>query len=214
MSDTERDPHGSPDGSPDRAPGAAPDADPDAALLARVARADPAAVRALVARKLPRLLALAVRLLGDRMEAEDVAQEAFLRIWQHAPRWREGEARFDTWLHRVALNLCYDRLRKQRDEPADQLPEAADPGPLPDARLDARSRDQRVQAALAGLPARQREALVLNYYQELSNVEAASLMGITVEALESLLARARRNLRAQLAEAGQSNLRTRNPDDR
>jgi RNA polymerase sigma factor (sigma-70 family) len=148
------------------------------------------------------------------MEAEDVAQEAFLRIWQHAPRWREGEARFDTWLHRVALNLCYDRLRKQRDEPADQLPEAADPGPLPDARLDARSRDQRVQAALAGLPARQREALVLNYYQELSNVEAASLMGITVEALESLLARARRNLRAQLAEAGQSNLRTRNPDDR
>lgn len=188
--------------------------DPDAELVAQVGKRDPAAVRTLIARKLPRLLALAVRLLGDRMEAEDVAQEAFLRIWQHAPRWREGEARFDTWLHRVALNLCYDRLRKQRDEPADQLPEAADPGPLPDARLDARSRDQRVQAALAGLPARQREALVLNYYQELSNVEAASLMGITVEALESLLARARRNLRAQLAEAGQSNLRTRNPDDR
>jgi len=188
--------------------------DPDAELVAQVGKRDPAAVRTLIARKLPRLLALAVRMLGDRMEAEDVAQEAFLRIWQHAPRWREGEARFDTWLHRVALNLCYDRLRKQRHEPADELPEAADPGPLPDARLEARSRDARVQAALAGLPARQREALVLNYYQELSNLEAASLMGITVEALESLLARARRNLRAQLAEAGQSNLRTRNPDDR
>jgi RNA polymerase sigma factor (sigma-70 family) len=188
--------------------------DPDAELVAQVGRRDPAAVRTLIARKLPRLLALAVRLLGDRMEAEDVAQEAFLRIWQHAPRWREGEARFDTWLHRVALNLCYDRLRKHREEPVDELPESADPAALPDVHLEARSRDARVQAALAALPARQREALVLNYYQELSNTEAASLMGITVEALESLLARARRNLRAQLAEAGQSTLRTRNPDDR
>jgi RNA polymerase sigma-70 factor (ECF subfamily) len=199
--------------------------DPDAELVAQVGKRDPAAVRTLIARKLPRLLALAVRMLGDRMEAEDVAQEAFLRIWQHAPRWREGEARFDTWLHRVALNLCHDRLRKQRHEPADELPEAADPGPLPDARLEARARDARVQAALAGLPARQREALVLNYYQELSNLEAASLMGITVDALESLLARARRNLRAQLAGSDppasqpaaqpdrHANTRTRTSDD-
>ncbi|GAB2921572.1 RNA polymerase sigma factor [Paraburkholderia jirisanensis] len=199
--------------------------DPDADLIAQVGQRDPAAVRTLVARKLPRLLALAVRMLGDRMEAEDVAQEAFLRIWQHAPRWREGEARFDTWLHRVALNLCYDRLRKQPDEPADELPDSADPAPLPDVRLEARSRAARVQAALAALPVRQREALVLNYYQELSNVEAASLMGITVDALESLLARARRNLRAQLAGSdrpagqsaaqptGQANTRTRTSDD-
>ncbi|TDN68263.1 RNA polymerase sigma factor [Paraburkholderia sp. BL10I2N1] len=176
--------------------------DPDAELVARVGTQDPVAVRTLVARKLPRLLALATRMLGDRMEAEDVAQEAFVRIWKQAPSWREGEARFDTWLHRVMLNLCYDRLRGQREEPVAELPDQADPAASPDVQLESHTRDERIRVALAALPARQREALVLNYYQELSNIEAAALMGITVEALESLLARARRNLRAQLAGSG------------
>jgi RNA polymerase sigma-70 factor (ECF subfamily) len=165
--------------------------DPDADLLARVGEQDPSAIRTLVSRKLPRLL-------GDRMEAEDVAQEAFVRVWKQAPRWKEGEARFDTWLHRVALNLCYDRLRKNHEDPLADLPDQIDPNNLPDAQLEARDRDQQVRQALAALPARQREALVLNYYQELSNIDAAALMGISVDALESLLARARRNLRALL----------------
>ncbi|WP_193100397.1 RNA polymerase sigma factor [Burkholderia sp. Z1] len=175
------------------------DRDPDAELVARVGARDSSAVRVLVARKLPRLLALATRMLGDRNEAEDVAQETFLRIWNQAPRWREGEARFDTWLHRVVLNLCYDRLRGRREEPVDTMPDVPDPQPEPAAYAELRSRDARVRQALAALPSRQREALVLQYYQEMSNVEAANLMGITVDALESLLARARRNLRAQLA---------------
>lgn len=178
--------------------------DPDAELVARVGQRDPGAARALVARKLPRLLALATRLLGDRMEAEDVAQEAFIRIWKQAPRWKDGEARFDTWLHRVALNLCYDRLRGRREEPHDEMPDEPDPQPRADARLETLERDARVRAALEALPARQREALVLQYYQELSNIDAAGLMGITVDALESLLSRARRNLRAQLANDGRS----------
>lgn len=173
--------------------------DPDAELVARVGARDASAVRTLVARKLPRLIGLATRLLGDRMEAEDVAQEAFMRIWKQAPQWRTGDAKFDTWLHRVALNLCYDRLRGRRDEPADTLPDVPDLAEPPDQQIDARSRDQRVRAALAALPGRQREALVLTYYQELSNQEAAGLMGISVDALESLLARARRTLRTQLA---------------
>ncbi|KUY88593.1 RNA polymerase subunit sigma [Burkholderia territorii] len=174
-------------------------ADPDAELVARVGARDASAVRVLVARKLPRLLALATRMLGDRSEAEDVAQETFVRIWNHAPRWRDGEARFDTWLHRVVLNLCYDRLRGRREEPVDALPDVPDPQPEPAAHAELRSRDARVREALAALPPRQREALVLQYYQDMSNIEAANLMGITVDALESLLARARRNLRAQLA---------------
>ncbi|MDE1008413.1 MAG: RNA polymerase sigma factor [Paraburkholderia fungorum] len=185
-------------------PHALSERDPDAELLAGVARQDPAAVRSLVARKLPRLLALATRMLGDRMEAEDVAQEVFVRIWKQAPRWREGEAKVDTWVHRVALNLCYDRLRGRREVPDDDLPDEVDPAALPDAALEARAQDERVREALAALPARQREALVLNYYQEMSNIDAAALMGITVDALESLLARARRNLRAQLAGSGLS----------
>ncbi|MFM0346620.1 RNA polymerase sigma factor [Paraburkholderia sp. RL17-347-BIC-D] len=178
--------------------------DPDAELLEQVGRQDPAAVRSLVSRKLPRLLALATRMLGDRMEAEDVAQEVFVRIWKQASRWREGEAKFDTWVHRVALNLCYDRLRGRREETREEMPEEVDPAPLPEAGLEARAQDQRVRDALAALPARQREALVLNYYQEMSNIDAAALMGISVDALESLLARARRNLRAQLAGSGLS----------
>jgi RNA polymerase sigma-70 factor (ECF subfamily) len=174
--------------------------DPDEALLVRVADGDPAAVRALVSRKLPRIMGLAQRMLGDAAEAEDVAQEAFVRIWRQAPKWRPGQARFDTWLHRVALNLCYDRLRRRREVTTDDPPEVVDEGPAPDRGLEARDTGRRVSAALAKLPDRQREAVVLCHYQELGNIEAAAVMGVTVEALESLLSRGRRSLRAALAD--------------
>jgi len=166
----------------------------------RIADGDPAASRALVARKLPRILGLAQRMLGDKTEAEDVAQEAFLRVWRQAPKWRPGQARFDTWLHRVSLNLCYDRLRRRREIPTEDPPDLADDGPAPDRGLEARDTGRRVGAALARLPDRQREAIVLCHYQELGNIEAAAIMGVTVEALESLLSRGRRSLRAALAD--------------
>jgi RNA polymerase sigma factor (sigma-70 family) len=174
--------------------------DPDDQLLARVAAGDPAATRAMVARKLPRLLSLAGRMLGDAVEAEDVAQEAFLRVWKQAPRWRPGEARFDTWLHRVALNLCYDRLRRRRELAYAEPPDIPDEGPGPDRGLLAADTGRRVEGALQALPDRQREAIVLCHYQELGNIEAAGLMGVSVEALESLLGRGRRALRAALAD--------------
>jgi RNA polymerase sigma factor (sigma-70 family) len=175
-------------------------ADPDDELLARVAKGDPAAVRALVARKLPRILSLAHRMLGDQAEAQDVAQDAMMRAWKQAPRWTPGQAKFDTWLHRVALNLCYDRLRRRREIATDAPPERPDEGPAPDRGLLAADVGRRVAQAMAGLPDRQREALVLCHYQELGNIEAASLMEISVEALESLLGRGRRALRAALAD--------------
>ena len=174
--------------------------DPDEELLSCVAVGDPAAVRALVARKLPRLLSLAGRMLGDGQEAEDVAQDAFIRVWKQAPKWRPGVARFDTWLHRVALNLCYDRLRRRRELAFAEPPEQTDEGPAPDRGLLAQAPGRRVAAALSALPDRQRDAIVLCHYQELGNIEAAVVMGVSVEALESLLGRGRRALRAALSD--------------
>ena len=175
-------------------------ADPDDELVRRAGQGDAAAVQALVARKLRRVLALAERMLGDPAEAEDVAQETFVKVWRNAARWRPGAARFDTWLHRVTLNLCYDRLRRRRERPTADPPDRPDPGPAPDRGLEAEDVGRRVRAALLALPARQREAIVLCHYQELGNIEAAGLMGVSVEALESLLSRARRALRGALGD--------------
>lgn len=175
-------------------------ADPDEELVRRVGQGDPAAIQAMVARKLPRMLMLAQRMLGDATEAEDVAQEAMLRAWRQAPRWTPGQAKFDTWLHRVGLNLCYDRLRRRREIATDAPPERADDGPAPDRGLLAMETGARVEAALAKLPERQREAIVLCHYQDLGNIEAAGLMNVSVEALESLLSRGRRALRTTLAD--------------
>lgn len=180
--------------------GLAKTADPDEELVRRVGQGDPAAIQAMVARKLPRMLTLAQRMLGDATEAEDVAQEAMLRAWRQAPRWTPGQAKFDTWLHRVGLNLCYDRLRRRREIATDAPPDRPDEGPAPDRGLLALETGARVEAALARLPERQREAIVLCHYQELGNIEAAGLMKISVEALESLLSRGRRALRTALAD--------------
>ena len=174
--------------------------DPDAELLARMAGGDEAAFRTLTVRKLPRLHGLALRLLGDPAEADDVAQDAFLRTWRQAGAWRPGQARFDTWLHRVVLNLCYDRLRRRRETPVADPPEQVDPALPADQRIEGDETARRVQAALARLPPRQREAIMLQIYQELSNIEIAEVLGVSVEALESLLSRARRALRSMLEE--------------
>jgi RNA polymerase sigma-70 factor, ECF subfamily len=172
--------------------------DPDGELVRRVGEGDTHAAEALVARKLPRMTALAHRLLGDRTEAEDVVQEVFLRVWKSAAAWKPGAAKFDTWMHRVAFNLCTDRLRKRREVALPETWDAPDPAPLADAAMSAEQQSDAVGRALAALAPRQREAIVLTYYQELPNREAAALMGIGVDALESLLARGRRALKARL----------------
>jgi RNA polymerase sigma-70 factor (ECF subfamily) len=177
---------------------AAADADDDA-LLREVARGDARAYRVLTERYLAKVVRYAERMLGRADEAEDVAQETFLRLWQHASRYDARGHKPSTWLYRVAHNLCVDRLRQRRPVSGDALDERASPdrtsAPLADRELS-----RAVQAAVAELPERQRAALVLVHDQELTQVEAAEVLGCGVDALESLLARARRSLRERLAE--------------
>ena len=178
--------------------------DPDQPLLVRMAKGDQRAYGLLVQRHLSRVFGLARRMLGNEHDAEDVAQEAFLRVWRHAPRWEPGRARFETWLYRVTLNLCYDRLRRRKETTVDEMPDLADETPSVIDAHAGRDVAREVEAALAKLPERQRAALVLCHYQELSNAEAARLLEVTVEALESLLARGRRALRTLLADQAQN----------
>jgi len=149
----------------------------------------------------PRLVRAAARILGDTAEAEDVAQETLTRVWTKAPGWNLfGPARIETWAHKVAINLSVDRLRRRaRFDVTDSPPEQEDDGPAPGAAMEARETALQVQAAIAGLPDRQRVALTLVHFEELPGKEAAAALGVTVEALESLLARARRTLRTRLA---------------
>ena len=174
--------------------------DPDGELVVRIAAGDHTAARALLGRHLPRILNLSRRMLGNQAEAEDVAQEVFLRVWTHAARWKPGAAKFETWLHRVAINLCYDHLRKKRPTHLDAIAEPVDPAPGPAASLFQSQVGAAVEAALDELPERQREAIVLCHHQGLTNIDAAEIMGVSVEALESLLARGRRALKERLKD--------------
>lgn len=143
----------------------------------------------------------AYRMLGREPDAEDVAQETFLRLWTQAERWQSGKAGISTWLHRIAHNLCIDALRRDRSAQTDELEDDIEDSRLNiDQQLDQNMRQQRLEQALTALPERQRSALILTHYQGLSNQTVAQIMDVSVDALESLLARTRRALKAALQE--------------
>jgi len=177
--------------------------DTDDALVLRAGRGDRLAASRLIARHSAKILSVCLRTLGDRSAAEDCAQETFLKLWRTADRWKPGAAKIETWLYRVATNACIDRLRRKRpDMMADEVPDVADEAPLADAGLIAAERRRTVDQALGELPNRQRLAIVLCHYEEMSNAQAAAVMNVSVEALESLLSRARRRLKESLAPLG------------
>ena len=166
----------------------------DDALMVLYANGDQEAAKSLTYRHAPRVLALSRRLLWDAMEAEDVAQEAMLRLWKIAPDWRQGEAKVSTWLYRVASNLCTDRLRKRRGTNLDDIPEPADDAPSVENQMLSNDRAAALEQALNKLPERQKMAVTLRHIDEFSNPEIAQIMDISVEAVESLTARGKRTL--------------------
>jgi len=171
----------------------------DAALLARYANGDEAAARLLSARLSPRAYAHAARVLGDTAEAEDVTQEAMLRLWKKAPEWDAGRAQASTWLYRVVANLCTDRLRMRQVDTLDEMNEPADTALSAEGRLQADARQDALQSALMRLPDRQRQAVILRHIEGMANPEIAEILGVGVEAVESLTARGKRALTADLA---------------
>lgn len=176
----------------------------DAELMQAAAGGDRRSFGVLVGRHGARALRVALRVLGDTAEAEEVAQEAFLRAWNAAASFDADRARFTTWLHRIVLNLAIDRARRRAQASFTGLAEAAavtDPQPGPEAAALATAARAALAAALASLPPRQRAAIALAYEQELSGAESAAAMGISERALEGLLRRARQFLRERLGAA-------------
>jgi RNA polymerase sigma-70 factor, ECF subfamily len=192
-------------GVPSPSGGEAAASDPDREVLARVAAGDGDAFGDLVERHQERLLRLCERLLGDREEARDAAQEAFLRAFRKAGSFRP-RGQVYTWLYRIAVNHCLNRLRRRRlvrflpfagaDEGEAAAFDPADGAPDPAAALTARRRWRATRQAIAALPPSQRAVLVLVRFEGLSYREVAAALGITLGAVESRLFRAMRNLEA------------------
>jgi len=184
---------------------AEPDAvERDAALMRRMQDGDARAYRQLSEHYLARVLNYSYRMLGSRAEAEEVCQEAFLRLWKLREPWK-GEAKVVSWLFRVAHNLCTDRLRRRRDV-SDDAEHAAPESRRPSAILERREVSIAVREAIERLPERQKAALLMAHYEEMSNPEIGAVLDIGVRAVESLLSRARRQLRDELANLSQDNV--------
>ena len=165
--------------------------------MGKVAEGDESAFRRLAGRHAGRTFALSRRMLGNDADAEEVVQEAMLKVWVNAPRWRP-DAAFKTWLYRVTVNLCLNRQRRRPFAALDEAGDPPDPAPAAADAMEKRELDGYVVRSIDRLPDRQRAAIVLTYYEDLSNAETASVLETTISSVEALLVRAKRTLRAEL----------------
>ncbi len=171
----------------------------DAILMEKIACGDKSAYTEFLIRHLSAIVDFASRHVGRRVDAEDVAQEAFIRVWSKAPSWRAQDASPRSWLYRVTYHLCIDELRRRHPEASlRDAEDAADPGATPEESALRQARMGQLDGALRSLPERQRTAITLCAYHGLSNKETAATLDISIEALESLLSRGRRKLRQLL----------------
>ncbi|MBL4603218.1 MAG: RNA polymerase sigma factor [Emcibacteraceae bacterium] len=178
------------------------DAITDEDLMLRIGEGDQTAYGMLVDRHLSLNLGYANKLLGNAAEAEEVMQEAFIRVWKHASRWDPArKTKFTTWFYRVVTNLCYDVGRKRKPQERVEILETISSDEISaDNVIAVDQRSRQVKKALEDLPKRQSTAIMLCYFQELSNREAAEVMDVSVNALESYLVRGRRKLAVILSE--------------
>lgn len=175
----------------------------DDTLLAAVASGDRDAFQLLMLRHGKKMLGLAERVTGNAADADEIVQEAFLATWKTAPRWdAQGRARFTTWLYRVVLNACIDRLRRPYHAPLEDAGDPIDPAPGSVERVAAAERRRLVTEALQDVPERQRKALVLAYFVEVSGTRAAQILDLSRPALDALLVRGRQALKAALSKRG------------
>src|SRR5579883_1457503 len=177
-------------------------AESDESLVARTAEGDGKAFRLLVTRHTPRSMRLAQRMTGNASDAEELVQEAFLRLWTKADTWQPGRGKFTTWFFRIVVNLCLDRRRRGDFLPLESAGDPPDPRRSALAKVYDDEVSRAVARAVGELPERQRAALVLCYYEEMSNLEAAQALSVSVSALEALLVRARRTLKSRLGSFG------------
>ncbi len=170
----------------------------DAELMLKIQQSDEGAFRELLDRYLTPLNRFAVRMLGNGHDAEDVVQETFLRVWKNARQWQPGHGKLTTWLHSITHHLCIDYHRRDRSTLHSGATELLASNDKPDDHLTAADMSTAVTAAVTQLPERQKSAIILCHYQGFSNRAAAEVIGVSVDALESLMARGRRTLRKKL----------------
>ncbi len=182
--------------------------DADHALLAAFADGDRRAAQQLTERLMPKIYAHAYYRLGNTSDAEDVTQEAFLKLWKVAPNWKQDKAHVSTWLYRVVSNLCKDRYRRTTLEATNSIKEPTDESASPTSELDEQIRQKALYAAMSALPESQRLAVQLRHIDELTNPQIAEIMDLSIEAVESLTARGKRKLtkilQTQKSELGYS----------
>ena len=195
----------------------------EAALVKLVERKNQAAFKKLLDIHLSGINRYTVRMIGNASNAEDITQEVFLRLWTRAESYKPESSKLSTWLHNIAHNLCIDYFRKNNrfvQNPSENYQSDDNPlvasmsahtnsaetsgGAEPDQELAKSTQQRDVKQALMALPERQRSAIIMCHYQGISNKDAAHIMEISVDALESLLSRGRLKLRKLLTEDGKS----------
>jgi len=170
----------------------------DETLIAEIAQGDTEAFKILIERYQSQVIGIAYRYVGNSHDAEDIAQEAFIRVYKNAGRY-QPTAKFKTWFFRILTNLCLDFRKKKKPVYFDEFYDTPSDTPTPAEELEISERQKMIHQAIQSLPESQRMALILHHYEGLKYKEISQAMGCSVKAVESLLVRAKRTLEKRLA---------------